>query len=304
MESWSYYLKNYHNNNLSNSYNNNNSGSRAAIAILIIVIIIVIILIIIYAVRKNNKTTNGIIINPNMRSSMPPNMKSNIQYSNSIQSRMPPSMWSNPNSAAKIANDNINKMYYTSQIDPLITGSLYETLGKRPIYTQRTSYGAPSVLTQNISKFGKVGYRAPRGLAEYNSSHYYEDVGVSPYVWNDGVVTNQDFANLQTSLNSYDPDLYNNIAKEEYLPAQMQKNINNLIVQGIAADDGIPQNWNLPSTPILNYAIKNELNSSNYGEALTSFIEPPRDYYGIEGITPAIQDGIQTMFIPDHDPLM
>jgi hypothetical protein len=283
MESWSYYLANYHN------PHRNNNGSKAAIAALIIVIIIVIVLIIIFAVRRNNKTN---IIIPNNTSMTPPN------------SAPPNSAPSNPNSMAKMANDNINKMYYTSQIDPLITGSLYETLGRRPIYTQRTSYGAPSILTQNISKFGKVGYQAPRGLAEYNSSHYYEDVGVSPYVWGDGVVTNQDFANLKTSLNSYSPDLYNNIAKEEYLPAQMQKNINNMIFQGIAADDGIPQNWNLPSTPILNYSIKNELNSSNYGEVLTSFIQPPGDYYGIEGVTPAIQDGIQTMFIPDHDPLM
>jgi hypothetical protein len=215
MESWSYYLANYHNNNLSNS---NNRGNSAAIAILIIVVIIVIILIIIFALRQNNKT-NEMIINPN------PNINNKVSTNTNTKSYTN----SNPNHLAKIANDNINKMYYTDQINPLITGSLYETLGRRPIYTQRTSYGAPSVLTQNISKFGKVGYRAPRGLAEYNSSHYYEDVGVSPYVWDDGVVTNQDFANLQTSLNSYSPDLYTNIAKEEYLPAQMQKNINNMI---------------------------------------------------------------------------
>jgi len=293
MESWSYYLANYHKNlanyhkNLRNNNLENRSGRKAAIAILIIVIIIVIILIIIFAVRRNNRP-NELIIQPQVFNKNPYNSATN----------------NNPNSAAKIANDNINKMYYTDQIDPLITGSLYETIGKRPVYTQRTSYGAPSVLTQNISKFGKVGYRAPRGLAEYNSAHYYGDVGVSPYAWDDGHVTYQKYGNLITSLESYDPDLYNNIAKEEYFPAQIQKNINNMIVSGIAADDGIPQNWNLPSTPILNYTIKNELNYHNIGEELTSLIEPPRDYYGVEGVTPAIQDGIRPMFIPDHDPLM
>ena len=106
------------------------------------------------------------------------------------------------------------------------------------------------------------------------------------------------------SLESYDGNLYNNIAKEEYDPNQTQKNVNTLANNIKSADDGIPQNWNLPSTPIINYNSNNQLSSKKYGQQLANSITPPKDYYGHEGVTPSIQDGLQQMFIPDHDPLI
>ena len=33
-------------------------------------------------------------------------------------------------------------------------------------------------------------------------------------------------------------------------------------------------------------------------------MEGGNDYYGVEEATPAIQDGLSIMFVPDHSPLM
>jgi hypothetical protein len=76
------------------------------------------------------------------------------------------------------------------------------------------------------------------------------------------------------SLESFEPNLYNDISNEAYNIKQMQSNINKLIQQDNASDNGIPQNWNLPSNYVLNYAPK-----------------------GASG-------ALTTMFVPDHDPLI
>jgi hypothetical protein len=188
---------------------------------------------------------------------------------------------------------NINKLYYSDQIDPIITGQLFkEWNNRKPIYSQRTAYGAPVWETQNISRYGIIGYQAPRGLHEYNVDSYYKDVGVSPYIWRNGELTNQTYDQLAASMESFEPNLYNDVAKAEFDQRQENINIDNILNSINAADDGIPQNWVLPSTPILNYNINNA--DSQYG----------KDYYGEEGATPFTAAGITNMFTPDHDPLM
>jgi len=193
-------------------------------------------------------------------------------------------------------NNQINKLYYSDQLDPVIVGNLYETYNnKKPIYTQRTSYGAPVWETQEISKFGKVGYTAPRGLSEYNSANYYKNVGVTNNIWRDGHLTNETYEQAMNDLNSFDADLYNNVATGDNLINEIQR-------QRAFADDGVPQNWNLPSTPLLSYAIKKDECPTEYGEYLKYSIEPKEDYFGVEGPTPYIPNGINNIFIPDHDP--
>jgi len=270
MDVWAYYL---------HSYKKRQRDKNIFLGILLAILIIIIVIIIAYHVKKNRK--NKLIIAGNCE-----NIKDIISLNKAAEDRLEYDTFN------EIAQMNRNKIYYSDEVDPIITGRLYREWGKRPIYTQRTSYGDPVWETQNISKFGKIGYTAPRGLSEYNSAHYYNDVGVTPYIWRDGKLSNQDYNDLVSSIESYDPNIYNNISKEEYDFYQKQKNINNIAKDIIYADDGIPQNWNLPSTPILNYNMTGDLDKSNYGG----------DYYGVEGATPFTADGIATMFTPDHEP--
>jgi len=276
MDEWVFYT------NLYKKKKKNNSG--IAIILVIFIIIIIICIFLFYANARRNNTM--IIDSPTCDDCV--DIVDIAGRSNKFNGPNQKTQYNNFN---KIKNANQEKIYYSDQIDPLVIGKLYQTTSdRRPIYTQRTAYGAPVWETQDISQYGKVGYREPRGLHEFNSSSYYKDVGVSPYVWKDGKQTNQNYDELMSSLQSYDANLYNNLSKEEYSLAQQQENISNILNGIMAADDGVPQNWNLPSTPILNYNLNNNLNTN--------------DYYGVEGATPYTKDGINTMFTPDHDPLM
>ena len=148
-------------------------------------------------------------------------------------------------------------MYYSDEIDPLVTGTLYNDVNRlRPIYTQRTAFGVPKWETQSISADGEFGYRAPRGLTEYNTSGSSGDVGVTV-----GPL-----------------GFYNDIGT-----------MIGPVVYPSVADDGIPEEWNLPSTPMLPYA------SSHV---------PTEDYYGPEGPTVYALSGFRFPFEPDHEPLM
>lgn len=305
MDEWAYYM------NVYQGHPHHKKNNSAAIAILIILIIIIIIIFIFFLIRKNNMdiidspTSNDCIdidlLLHNAHNNMPNNaMPNNAMANNAMANKFIANNAAANNAALQkqqydafniMKNNNQDKLYYSDQLDPLVVGQLYEnTSDRRPIYTQRTAYGQPVWETEGISKYGKVGYYAPRGLHEYNSSYYYQDVGASPYVWRDGQSTNQNYEELMSSLESYDANLYNNLSKEEYDINQKRENINTILNSIKSADDGIPQNWNLPSTPILNYNINNNLNTD--------------DYYGTEGATPYTGSGIRTMFTPDHSPLM
>jgi hypothetical protein len=283
MDIWAYYLAEY------KKKQTNKNGTVAAIIIILIVIILIIILFYYMKNKKHGRISecNGQNCGSCGQCGMYDNVEDLIAKKNADARRIEFDLFS------RIKDKNLHKVYYSDQLDPLITGSLYnEWDNRKPIYSQRTAYGAPVWETQNISQYGVIGYQAPRGLHEYKSDSYYKDVGVSPYVWKNAQLTNQTYDQLAASMESYDPNLYNDIAKAEYDQNQQRKNINNILNSINAADDGIPQNWTLPSTPIINY----NMNSIplNYG----------RDYYGEEGATPFTADGVSTMFTPDHDPLM
>jgi len=307
MDEWAYYM------NVYQGHPRHKKNNSAAIAILIILIIVIIIIFIFFLIRRNNMniidspTSNDcididlLLHNAHNNNAMPNSAMPNSAMMNSAMANKFIANNAAANNAALqkqqynnyniMKNNNQDKIYYSDQLDPLVVGQLYEnTSDRRPIYTQRTAYGQPVWETEEISKYGKVGYYAPRGLHEFNSSYYYKDVGASPYIWRDGQSTNQNYENLMSSLESYDANLYNNLSKEEYDINQKRENINNILNSIKSADDGIPQNWNLPSTPILNYNINNNLNTD--------------DYYGTEGATPYTESGIRTMFTPDHSPLM
>jgi hypothetical protein len=305
MDEWAYYM------NVYQGHPRHKKNNSAAIAILIILIIVIIIIFIFFLIRRNSMniidspTSNDCIdidlLLHNANGTIANKAAANRAAANGAMANKFITNNAAANSAALqkqqydnyniMKNNNQDKIYYSDQLDPLVVGQLYEnTSDRRPIYTQRTAYGQPVWETEEISKYGKVGYYAPRGLHEYNSSYYYQDVGASPYVWKDGQSTNQNYEELMSSLESYDANLYNNLSKEEYDINQKRENINNILNSIKSADDGIPQNWNLPSTPILNYNINNNLNTD--------------DYYGTEGATPYTGSGIRTMFTPDHSPLM
>ena len=235
----------------------------------IIIIIIVIILIIFGVSYKYCNTTSSENTNQEIAINNAPII--NRQPQQSRQSRQPQQIDIRPqhkiNKEKKI-NNNINKLYYTDEVNPIVMGGLYKN--KRPIYTQRNNNGTP-VGIPNITKSRES---PPRGLSEYNSSHYYKDVGVSTNIWKNGQLTNQNYSDLKNSLESFEPNLYNDIANEKYNIAQQKSNINKLIQQDKASTNGIPQNWNLPSEYHLNYAPK-----------------------GSNGM-------LTTMFVPDHDPLI
>jgi len=122
----------------------------------------------------------------------------------------------------------LGRLYSTADVDPLITGSLYEfSDGVRDVYAERTSHGDV------------------RGLTEYSSSGGAGDVGVD--------------------VGPFGLDEYGGRAA--------------------GFDDGIPEPWSLPSTPVRWYAPRQ------------------RDYYGPEGPT-VYSDGLYSPWVPDHDPLM
>ena len=149
-------------------------------------------------------------------------------------------------------------MYYSEQVDPIVTGNLYRnTNNLRPIYTQRTAFGLPKWDTQFASSNGQYGYHDPTGqLTEFNTSGASGDVGVT-----EGPI-------------QYNRQVMNYIGP---------------IVYPLPYDDGIPDQWNFPSTPLLSY--------------YESHI-PTEDYYGPEGPTPYTLTGFLTPFEPDHEPLM
>jgi hypothetical protein len=283
MDIWAYYLAEY------KKKQTNKSGIAAAIIIVLIIIVLIIVLYYIRRKKKNNviNLCNNGQCGQCRNCGMYDNVEDLIAKKNADDKRLEFDLFN------EMKDRNLHKLYYSDQIDPIITGSLYnEWDNRKPIYSQRTAYGAPSWETQNISQYGVIGYQAPRGLHEYRSDSYYKDVGVSPYIWRDGKLTNQTYDELAASMESYDPNVYNDIAKVEYDKNQQRTNINNILHSMNAADDGIPQNWNLPSTPIINY------NMSAIPLNIGS------DYYGEEGVTPFTADGLANMFVPDHDPLM
>lgn len=279
---WTYYLDNYK----EKKRHKHNNG--AIIAVVLIIIIIIIILIIFFINKNQQKKT---IIDPIINNKKPI-IAHNIKNNDNIDLR-PQSVIDKEN---KIT-ENLNKVYYSEQVNPLIFGKWHESTNyKKPIYVQRSSDGTPLFNdTRPISKYGKIGYSSPRGLSEYNSAHYDKDVGNTKYIWRDGKLTNQTYDDMINSLESIDNDLYNNIAQGIYDKSQSEKNLQEISKKITYENNGIPQNWNLPSTSILNFAMNPKNNKS---------MEGGNDYYGIEGATPAIQDGLSIMFVPDHSPLM
>jgi len=124
--------------------------------------------------------------------------------------------------------EELNRLYSTADVDPLITGGLYAHNDfVRDVYAERTSHG-------NVY-----------GLTEYSSSGGPGDVGVD--------------------LGPFGLAEYGG--------------------REIGFDDGIPSEWQMPSTPVRWYAPKQ------------------RDYYGPEGPTP-YTEGLYPVQEPDHDPLM
>ena len=152
----------------------------------------------------------------------------------------------------------IERMYYSEQVDPIVTGNLYQNVNNlRPVYTQRTAFGLPKWDTQYASANGNYGYKAPTGqLSEFNSSGSSGDVGVT-----------------------VGPLKYDKISSISVGPVVFPTNY----------DDGIPSEWDLPSTPMLSY--------------YESHI-PTEDYYGPEGPTPYSLKGFRMPFEQDNEPLM
>lgn len=276
---WAYYMDNYK--------QKKHNKSNNAIIIAVVLIVIIIIILIIFFINKNQKSVIEPIIN-----NKKPIIAHNIKNNENIDLR-PQSVIDGEN---KIT-ENLNKVYYSEQANPLIVGKWHESTNyKKPIYVQRSSDGEPLFNdTRPISKYGKIGYSSPRGLSEYNSAHYDKDVGNTKYIWRDGKLTNQKYEDMINSIESIDNDLYNNIAQGIYDKSQSEKNLQEISKKITYENNGIPQNWNLPSTSILNFAMNPKNNKS---------LEGGNDYYGIEGATPAIQDGLSMMFVPDHSPLM
>ena len=170
---------------------------------------------------------------------------------------MPPSEM--PSDPLQVINDPYptGRFYYAQEVDPIVTGNLYnETNNLRPVYSQRTAFGLPSWQTQAISTNGNLGYQASRGLTEFSSSGSSGDVGVT-----------------------VGPLVYNDLTSIDVGP----------VVFPSVWDDGIPQEWNFPSTPMLSW--------------YESHI-PTEDYYGPEGPTVYALKGINIPFEPDHEPLM
>jgi hypothetical protein len=271
---WEYYLDNY------NQKKRNSSNGK--IAIIVIIIIIIIVVLIIFFINKNQqKNVNTPIMN---------NIKKEVIHNNKDNNKIDLRPKEVIDREIEIRN-NLNKVYYSEQLNPLIMGNAYEmTNYKKPIYVQRASDGTPlSIDDLPISKYGKIGYSAPRGLSEYNSAHYDKGVGNTNYIWRDGKLTNQTYDDMINELDSIDYDLYNNIAKGIYDKKQSEKNIQEISKKISDEYNGIPQDVNLPSTTILNYSIQQNNKQS--------------DYYGIQGATISIPNGLATMFIPDHSPL-
>ena len=242
-----------------NSYGANNKNNF--FVGIIIIIIIVIILIIFGVIYKNCNTTSVGTSNNEIVINNAPSNKSHLSHLIDIRPQ-------NKINKEKKINNNINKMYYTDEVDPIIMGGIYKN--KRPIYTQRNNIGTPMA----IPNIPKSRNNPPRGLSENNSAHYYKDVGVSTNIWKNGQLTNQNYADLNNSLESFDSNLYNDIANEKYNIAQMKSNINKLIQQDRASTNGVHQNWNVSPEYNLNYAPK-----------------------GSNGM-------LTTMFVPDHEPLI
>lgn len=133
--------------------------------------------------------------------------------------------------------DGLNKLVSSADVDPLITGRLYEHKDHlRSMYSERVGDTNACVPRGEYHKWG---------LTEFSSSGGPGDVGydVGPYGLNE----------------------YGNSNK--------------------ATDDGMPPQWNMPSTPIRWYS------------------PHKRDYYGIHGPTP-YTEGLFTLNEPDHDPLV
>jgi len=262
------------------------SNNVAIIAVVLIIVIIIIILIIFFINKNQQKNVIEPIINKK------PIIAHNIKNNDNIDLR-PQSVIDQENEIT----ENLNKVYYSEKLNPLLVGKWHESTDyKKPIYIQRSSDGTPLFNnTRPISKYGKIGYSSPRGLSEYNSAHYDKDVGNTKYIWRNGKLTNQKYDDMINSLESIDNDLYNNIAQGIYDKPQSEKNLQEIAKKITYENNGISQNWNLPSTSILNFAMKPKNNKS---------MEGGNDYYGIEGATPAIQDGLSMMFVPDHSPLM
>lgn len=189
-------------------------------------------------------------------------------------------------------------LYSTADVDPIVTGQLYAWRDNtRDIYGARTAHGDKYGLAEYSSGVpGEVGVDVgPLGFKEYaapafplldadgNVEHYggvewSRDVGLDP----SGLV-----------LPSFDDPN----ARPNYALAQMKYDYNNGYQgRSLGYNDGIPENWRFPSTPVRWYGPRH------------------RDYYGPEGPFVANQYGptfgpqgppkrkLYSLTEPDHDP--
>jgi len=137
-------------------------------------------------------------------------------------------------------------LYYSDDVDPMVTGMRYA--GRpRAIYAERTSHGDEWGLEEYADgNPGEVGY----------------DVGP---IGNSGLAGRPGVRGGRRGGPPGPPPVSR--------PGDL------------TFDDGIPENWNLPSTPFQEYAVIGE------------------DYYGAEGPTVACGQSLEMTFVGDHQPL-
>lgn len=141
-------------------------------------------------------------------------------------------------------------LYYSDDVDPMVTGMRYA--GRpRAVYAERTSHGDEWGLEEYADgNPGEVGY----------------DVGP---IGNSGLAGRPGVRGRGAR------------ARPEFAPGPPPVSR----PSDCTFDDGIPENWNLPATPIQEYAVIGE------------------DYYGAEGPTVACGQGLEMTFVGDHQPL-
>lgn len=141
-------------------------------------------------------------------------------------------------------------LYYSDDVDPMVTGMRYA--GRpRAVYAERTSHGDEWGLEEYADgNPGEVGY----------------DVGP---IGNSGLAGRPGVRGRGAR------------ARPEFAPGPPPVSRPG----DLTFDDGIPENWNLPATPIQEYAVVGE------------------DYYGAEGPTVACGQGLEMTFVGDHQPL-
>lgn len=183
-------------------------------------------------------------------------------------------------------------LYSTADVDPIVTGQLYAHRDfTRDIYGGRMGHGDKHGLAEfGAGVPGEVGVDVgPYGFYEYSPTgvEWTRDIGYPQYE-GEMALTGRDSVHRDVVRTMYG-------GEEIYSPAPLAPDVSPLphpdgqpgrplfTAKSMGYDDGIPENWRFPSTPIRWYK---------------PFM---RDYYGPEG--PTVWDSkLYSLTEPDHEP--